>query len=50
VSPATVEGRKPIGTDFDLPCHVFGQRAEFRACEAFERRRKGDVQASEHAG
>lgn len=48
MSPAALEGSKPNGTDSDLPCSAFGQQAEFRACEAFERRRKGD--AGERAG
>jgi len=50
VSPASLEGRKPNGTDFDLPCSAFGQQAEFRACEAFERQRKRDASAPERAG
>jgi len=48
MSPADLEGRKPNGTDSDVPCFAFGQQAEFRACDAFERRRKGD--AAERVG
>ncbi|MGE5708247.1 MAG: hypothetical protein ACM3YO_07930 [Bacteroidota bacterium] len=40
-SPAEIEQRQPNGTDYDLPCRRFGQREEFRACTAFERREKG---------
>ncbi len=46
MSPAAVEGRKPNGTDFDLPCSAFGQQAEYQACAAFERARKRDPAVS----
>lgn len=40
-SPAIIEEHQPNGTDYDLPCVTFGQKPEFRACSAFERRGKG---------
>lgn len=40
-SPAIIEEHQPNGSDYDLPCVAFGQKAEYRACSAYERKGKG---------